>query len=452
MSHRADHTLRRAARQLRIGIEREDVTDVGQPGEIAGLDRKRIEDLAKHLVQIEQLAAFALPTHPRSFARVVDAMTMEQVKASIGLACILPIEFVDKTDGEIHARIVLAHRFGRIGQICQQSEANVAIVIDEVTDFEIVHQATDLLFVEQQGRDGDHVGAAWIDALREIELRQNSWGQNRRNEIIHQLDGGLRSGQNQQNGAGDHTEPGVGADDAHDQGDDGDERDEFDSDDVDFVRIAPEESLYVGADRGAIPDPVQQLLTADVVYQVIAEVPEAVAQRLRSGPLNFGFLGHGDGQAGQLDLAHIGASRDLRDSLAIVFAADEIHAAINAGGIEKQDTVNDGKLLERLFPIDLADKTQTLDETSDIVRGGFESLGSKCVICPAAAVGNGFEKRQFDSRKQSREFGKAQRLGFLDSFEKYRKRGLGEAVIGGGEKRSCQHDATRNGFFVRGAD
>ena len=50
--------------------------------EVANLDRKAIEVASDQPVEIEQLAALALPSHPDALARVEDAVPMEEREAA----------------------------------------------------------------------------------------------------------------------------------------------------------------------------------------------------------------------------------------------------------------------------------------------------------------------------------------------------------------------------------
>ena len=82
MSDGADHARGRAAGKLRVGVEREDVTDLRKDVEPAGLDGEGVVLADQELVEIEELAAFALPAHPHALAHVEDAMAVEKEKAS----------------------------------------------------------------------------------------------------------------------------------------------------------------------------------------------------------------------------------------------------------------------------------------------------------------------------------------------------------------------------------
>ena len=74
---------------------------------------------------------------------------------------------------------------------------NVGIVIAQESNFQVLHQTTDLFLVEQQAGDGDQRGAVVGNSLRKIELRQNLRLQQGSDQVIHQLNGALRTRQKQ---------------------------------------------------------------------------------------------------------------------------------------------------------------------------------------------------------------------------------------------------------------
>ena len=81
MRHGADELARGIARQLRVGVERDDVADPGQRRRIADHQRKGVARPATQQgVQCGQFAALALMAHPDAFLRIPAARAMEQEK------------------------------------------------------------------------------------------------------------------------------------------------------------------------------------------------------------------------------------------------------------------------------------------------------------------------------------------------------------------------------------
>src|SRR3954454_14488607 len=108
MGDRANKALRRSTRQLRVGIKRQNETNVWKARKVAGFDGERIVHLAEHLIQIEKLAPLSLPSHPSPFARMVNTVAMEKIKAAGCLTRILFVQPLDEAYREIHSYVLLA--------------------------------------------------------------------------------------------------------------------------------------------------------------------------------------------------------------------------------------------------------------------------------------------------------------------------------------------------------
>ena len=154
-------------------------------------------------------------------------MAVEKIKATVRLALhICGLSSSNQLYGEIDATILFAGRFGRIGQIGQQRIKDIGIAIDQIADFEIIHKLANLLVVDQQRGNGHHGGASRVHRFRKIELRQRMRGQNGGDKIIHQLDGGLCGGKQQEQRADDKRQSCRSlAQQAHDQRHHGDQSD-----------------------------------------------------------------------------------------------------------------------------------------------------------------------------------------------------------------------------------
>ena len=73
MGQRAHQLPRGVARQVRVGIERDDITHAGQDRGLADHLRETALRAAERRIQIGQLAAFALVTHPHTLLGVPAA-------------------------------------------------------------------------------------------------------------------------------------------------------------------------------------------------------------------------------------------------------------------------------------------------------------------------------------------------------------------------------------------
>ena len=96
MGQGSDHPLRRPTRELSIGIESDNEANPRKDPEIAHFHGEPVGLAAQQRIKIQQLTAFALPSHPCSFLRVVNAMAMEEKKRAQALAGILVVQFMDQ--------------------------------------------------------------------------------------------------------------------------------------------------------------------------------------------------------------------------------------------------------------------------------------------------------------------------------------------------------------------
>ena len=72
---------------------------------------------AQEAVEVHQLAALALPAHPAFFARVVDAVTMEQEERAHVLASVFFVEFANQGGAQVDQRTVFGRGLIGVGEI-----------------------------------------------------------------------------------------------------------------------------------------------------------------------------------------------------------------------------------------------------------------------------------------------------------------------------------------------
>ncbi|TMQ68583.1 MAG: hypothetical protein E6K81_16510, partial [Candidatus Eisenbacteria bacterium] len=93
----ADQLTRRIARQAGIAVEREAVADARQDGRIAPpYGEARVGGAPQQPVELLDLAAFALPTHPHPLAAIPTAGAVEQVEAVRGPGRVTRVERIDR--------------------------------------------------------------------------------------------------------------------------------------------------------------------------------------------------------------------------------------------------------------------------------------------------------------------------------------------------------------------
>jgi len=95
MRHLPDQPADRVTRQLRVGVERDDVADIrGHGGRLPVEAQERgVGRAAQELVQFVKLAALALPAHPSPLACVPNPPAVEQQEAlAAGRRAVAPVE------------------------------------------------------------------------------------------------------------------------------------------------------------------------------------------------------------------------------------------------------------------------------------------------------------------------------------------------------------------------
>ncbi len=193
MSNSAHHARRGATRELRIGVESENVADLREHVEPSSLDGKGVEFADQKSVQVEKLTPFALPAHPHALAYVENAMAVEKKKPSGCRRCVPCVEFIDEASSQLDQGIGvidmrLAYRVGKVGE---QDEMQMRIAVGKKTYLEIVHQIAHLFFIEQQGGYSDQRGALAGNARAVVELWQWYWIEDGGDRIVDQVDGAL---------------------------------------------------------------------------------------------------------------------------------------------------------------------------------------------------------------------------------------------------------------------
>ena len=162
MRHRANQRRCGVARQHGVGVKRDDVPHSVQPVCIA-LDRgKRLGPRAKHeAVELHELSALALPSHPDAVRGIAPARPQEQQERRSGLALehVELIERLHAIDRCGNDRCIARQDFSaRIHEIAQHGKPDFRITIGEVLCLEVIECF--LNSVRSTEKDGDHYNAA----------------------------------------------------------------------------------------------------------------------------------------------------------------------------------------------------------------------------------------------------------------------------------------------------
>ena len=156
MSHGAYQPAHGAARQTRVGVERDHITNALQrmlvlPG---NFHERSFRRATQQMIEFLELPAFALPAHPLIFFRVPLALAMEQEKSSAaGRRPVALVQIGDGGNGGLQQFIVAARGFGiGIGPVGEQRKPQIAVWIRQVVNFEIVYISLRALGRSQQRR------------------------------------------------------------------------------------------------------------------------------------------------------------------------------------------------------------------------------------------------------------------------------------------------------------
>src|SRR5215207_5801356 len=134
MRDMSDETVRRLARQLRVGVERNHVANFSEHLALRGRDAEaRLDRAATQSIEHFELAALALPADPLPLALVPLATTMKQMKARrLPLNSILPAPAIARVQlfyaGERRLKQdgILRHLFGgRVRIVSEQGEVEL---------------------------------------------------------------------------------------------------------------------------------------------------------------------------------------------------------------------------------------------------------------------------------------------------------------------------------------
>ena len=174
----ADQGLGGVARQLRVGVERDAVPHVGQNRQVAsGVSKSGVAGAAKQAVELLDLPALALPSHPHPFLLVPLAIAMEQVEAAAAVAGVAMVQGVDaRSRGGQNVGVVRPVLGEGVGEVAEQREVNARIEVAERLNLEVREQLVDRAHAAEQGRHDHHRAAILGHAAVEFETREHPRG------------------------------------------------------------------------------------------------------------------------------------------------------------------------------------------------------------------------------------------------------------------------------------
>jgi hypothetical protein len=123
-----------------VPVMRDDVTDALQSLQRSCLYRKGVVSMEQKIVEVEQLAALSLPSHPDALAGIENSMTMEEEERAAFLIAVFGVQVIHALHCKSGQGIGIFVQRPRlfVGKIGQESEVNVRILIREITSFQFI--------------------------------------------------------------------------------------------------------------------------------------------------------------------------------------------------------------------------------------------------------------------------------------------------------------------------
>ena len=357
VGERAHERCRRIRRQHGIGVERDDVPHVAELRRVAADGRKGVRRPAtQEPVEVPQLAALALPSHPDALPLVPAAGSVQQVE----LVRRVPVvegthPFQRRPDDLVVLGLLLR---GRVRKIAEDGVGQAGVAIGEKLHFEVLERFTDVLHAAEQR--GDHHRGTVLGrhlALLEVQPRQHARRQPDRHQLIEDRDRHVERRQRDQR---EHQPPGVAHTHARrgSHGEHRQDREQCQAAEVDRPWIRPHQSFHALARRRRIPGHLFQF-SQPVIDQVEPDVrPARIAAALRRQRLAAGQL-HGPTRHRSLPVTR--TPGNTLDDVAILVARRERHLRVEPRGILAERGFHHALFLDEHAPVATADVAQAVD-------------------------------------------------------------------------------------------
>ena len=344
------HELARAvARQFGIGIQGDHIPDIGQHRCRPHHQREAAAGVAaQERVQVAQLAALALVTHPDRVVRIPAPRPVKQVKAVTDRRRILEVEADNRRARQLQQGCVAYLGFRRrIAKVGEQPEMQVAVAIGQKAHLQRIAQARHAVGAAEHG--GDHHQGAGLrrNAGREIHARQQGRPRQQHRKPVHQRHRQL-AGADESRHPDPRQLPGrqTGATRDHQQCAGKNRACNADRTQVERQGRAPQQPQHRVPGRHPHLRGVFKLRQAGI-DQVEADMRCAVSAP-ESGRRRVRQLHR---LARHLAFGKRAAAGGFLDHMPIAVAAGEVHALINAGRILAQLVLDHAHGLDELAPV-----------------------------------------------------------------------------------------------------
>ncbi len=373
MTHLADETQRRVARQSRVGIERDDVADpVGHA--VVRREERRVGRAAQQPVQLVQLAALAFAAHPRALRAIEHASPVQRREArSARPGGVARVQVRDRRvdDGQ-QRQVVVAVLAIAVGPVGHDREVELARRARQVMHLERRDLLADLVGRRQQRRHRDQRPRVGVGAAREVERRQGD----RRDGARHRDadDRRRRLAERNEREQREHRQPAARDRRVGDERQRDREQRARQREDRDRVAVDAESHVEAREPLGERRHEAERMLERRTPFgdQVVAGV--AVAGTLdRVLPARAGRRGDPQHPLRDLDLGVARPSRQRLDRVAVQVARREVVRGV--GAALTQRGVDRAHRLEEVGPVQARDRAQRRDDVARRdVRGAVALL------------------------------------------------------------------------------
>ena len=359
MSHLADEPLDRVAWQARVGVEGDDKADIGGQRARGAVDERRVAGTAQQAIELMELAALALPSHPDALRFVPDAAPMQQQEAigpgGVGIA---GVEAGDAGGGHRHQVVVAREPLGMgVRPVGQNGEVDRPGGIGEIVNLEALDLLFDRLARRQQCRNGDQGAQVRWHALPQVEAGQQRGAESAGDRAIDQHQRRIDCGQE----ADQHHHRELPAGDAEER------QHEQRQEENDAGRHGNTDDVAGDAHRREAP-PQREAgrPEAEGPFEGPAAAADQVITRIALPAIAIACAGGRrrdlERAAGDFGLGQIRAARHPFDRGAVEVAGGEVHGGEIAAGA--QDIVDRTDLLEQLCPVDVGDQAHAGDDVA----------------------------------------------------------------------------------------
>src|SRR5580658_947586 len=335
----------------------------------------------------------------------------------------------------------------RIGQIGQQCEMDIWIMVSQESHFQVLHQLPHLFVAQEQARDCDQSDAAIRNPFREVEFGENFRRQQGCDQVIHQLYRALRTRQNHnQHRKQNEWKCIVGVGEEYDHHRHDGQRQKLYAQQITYIGMFAQQALNPLAEGGTeAHSPMEK--RCSIVQNVITDVRFSQSDARFVAGLPSGLLGQSHCGLRNLQFFKIGVLCDIGYPVPVELAAFEIHSAVGVSRILPQHAIDHHERLDGGLPGGLSNLSQTAQANTQTLRG-ISGVAKKAL----AAHRDSLQKNQLKRGDTRPKLAQLQGRGLLEPFHEQSEVPFAE-LIGNGVKKSLRKSQhSRDRLVIRGAN